>query len=69
MMNDTCRTCFYCVPSKNDVTGGECHFNPPKVFLLPAQAKFGQPVVQKVAAFPPVKLDGEGCSKHTEMSG
>ncbi len=63
-MTEICRTCAHCVPSKADMSGGECHLEPPKVFLLPAQTKLGQPVIQKMSGYPPVKLDDSGCGKY-----
>lgn len=43
---------------------GECHLNPPKVFMMPSQTKLGQVRMQKMSGYPPVKLDDNGCGKH-----
>ncbi len=69
MNNEICRTCIHCDQSAGDVTSGECHVNPPKVFLVPMQGPLGQVKAQKVSGYPPVKLDDMGCGKHSSLLG
>lgn len=64
MKNKICRTCDHCDQSTGDVRMGECHFEPPKVFMMPGQTNLGQVRMQKMSGYPPVKLDDAGCGKH-----
>lgn len=66
MKDKPCRTCVHCNQTTKMPAMGDCHLDPPKVFMIPGRTNLGQTSIQKMSGYPPVKLDDDGCGKHEE---